>query len=221
MLKKTQQIKFISTHPLLDVPAPTPAVKAVPDSYRKMPSVIEGGMTVKKCVPFLDALTSGYTFYSSADVDYEFGKGFQQFAVVPTVSMHGKKQLEGVEITPEFDTQPYKWENLFVARTPKGYSTMFVHPMNRLELPFFTLGGIVDTDLHDVPVNFPFLMKKDFKGTIPAGTPLIQAIPFKREDWKHSVDATHGHTPSMNLSEMHNPPFGFYKKHWWERKSFR
>lgn len=221
MFKKNQKIKFTSTHPHLQLNAPTPATKAVPNSYRKMPGVIEGGMTVKKCVPFLDSLTSGYTFYLSADVDYSYEKGFQQFAVVPTVTLHDKKQLQGVELTPEFDTQPYKWENFFVTRTPKGYSTLFMHPANRLELPFFTLTGIVDTDMHDVPVNFPFLMKKDFKGVIPAGTPLIQAIPFKREDWTHDLDVKNGHTPKMNLSEMHNPPFNFYKRHWWERKSFR
>lgn len=220
MLKKTQKVKFISVKPEIELIKPTPATKAVPDFYRKMPGVIDGGMTVKKCVPFLDVLTSGYTFYLASDVRYS-EDGFEQASIIPMVTLHHKRQLEGAELTPEFDTQPYKWENQFIMRTPKGYSTMFLHPANRLELPFISLGGIVDTDKHEAPVNFPFLMKKDFKGIIPAGTPIMQAIPFKREDWKHSVDDTHGYVSKHDLTEMHNPPFGYYKKHWWERKSFR
>ena len=46
------------------------------------------------------------------------------------------------------------------------------------------LPGIVDTDRSPQPINFPFFIKKNFVGTIEVGTPVVQLIPFKRDDWK-------------------------------------
>jgi len=47
------------------------------------------------------------------------------------------------------------------------------------------LPGIVDTDAYNAPVNFPFVLRDPkMDGLIPAGTPIIQAIPFKRESWE-------------------------------------
>ena len=33
-------------------------------------------------------------------------------------------------------------------------------------------------------INFPFFIKEGFTGLIPYGTPIVQIIPFKRDDWK-------------------------------------
>jgi hypothetical protein len=46
------------------------------------------------------------------------------------------------------------------------------------------LPAIVDTDKHPIMVNFPFFLKENFSGVIPYGTPIVQVIPFKRENWK-------------------------------------
>lgn len=220
MLSRPKKVKFHSLYPQFNVPKPVAAYKVVPSWYREMPGVEGTRMTVKKCVPFLDALTSGYTISLAADTEFT-ETGFMNLTKVDTVSLHHPDQIGGVPIPPEYSSQPYKWENFFVMSTPKGYSTMFVHPMNRLDLPFFSLSGIVDTDKHPVPVNFPFLIKKNFKGTVPAGTPIIQAIPFKRDNWTSEVeDNTPANIPS-EVHLMHNPPFGYYKKHWWEKKTYR
>jgi hypothetical protein len=77
-----------------------------------------------------------------------------------------------------------KWINPWAIQTPKGYSTFFTQPMHR-ESPFTILDGIVDTDNYTAPVNFPFVLNDwGFEGLIPAGTPMAQVIPFKRESWK-------------------------------------
>ena len=53
---------------------------------------------------------------------------------------------------------------------------------------FSILEGIVDTDNYNAPVNFPFVLNDvKYEGLIPAGTPMAQVIPFKREAWKMEI----------------------------------
>ena len=48
---------------------------------------------------------------------------------------------------------------------------------------FEVLSGFVDTDTYVAPVNFPFVATAgDGIHTLPKGTPLIQVIPFPREE---------------------------------------
>jgi hypothetical protein len=80
-----------------------------------------------------------------------------------------------------------KWINPWSIKTPKGYSVLFTQPMHR-ESPFTILDGIVDTDSYNAPVNFPFVLNNwGFEGLIPAGTPMAQVIPFKRESWQMGI----------------------------------
>jgi hypothetical protein len=220
MLDLPKKIKFQSIHPMFDVPKPAPASKHMPEWYRKLAGVDDGIMTIKKCVPFLDAMTSGYIISLPVDVNFT-GKEFVNLTKVPVVSMHHKEQISEVSIPVGFSNQPYKWENFFTVTTPKGYSTLFIHPLNRNYLPFMSISGIVDTDAHPVPVNFPFFLKEGFTGVITAGTPLIQAIPFKRDGWVSEVEDNKPPKEHPDAYKMHNPPFGFYKKNWWSKKSYR
>jgi hypothetical protein len=64
------------------------------------------------------------------------------------------------------------------------------------------------------------LIKKDFVGIIPAGTPIAQAIPVKREDWSSGVDDSLGYQRPAFTATMHNPPFNYYKRHFWTRKKY-
>lgn len=80
-----------------------------------------------------------------------------------------------------------KWINPWSIKTPPGYSVLFTQPMHR-ESSFTILDGIVDTDQYDAPVNFPFALNDwGFEGLIPAGTPMAQVIPFKRESWQMEI----------------------------------
>ncbi|WP_138919474.1 hypothetical protein [Oceanicola sp. S124] len=73
-----------------------------------------------------------------------------------------------------------KFMNFWTLEVPPGWSLLFTHPMNREELPFRTLSGVVDCDLfRDGYVHFPALWtERDFTGTLPAGTPVAQVIPI-------------------------------------------
>jgi len=101
--------------------------------------------------------------------------------------MHPVDQLGDMPFSPEFSKYAYKWDNPYTIKTPPGYSVMFSHPVNMPYLPFYTLSGVVDTDNYFQPVLFPFIAKNNFNGVLPAGTPIVQVIPFKRDDWKSEV----------------------------------
>ena len=60
---------------------------------------------------------------------------------------------------------------------------MFVtHPVNRAELPFRLLSGLVDADRYNaVGLLFPAVwIDPDFTGTLPRGTPVAQCFPVPR-----------------------------------------
>ena len=69
------------------------------------------------------------------------------------------------------------------AALPAGWSLFATHPVNREDLPFRTLTGLVDADrFHEVGINFPALwLDETFKGTVPRGTPVAQCFPVPRD----------------------------------------
>lgn len=215
-----KKIKFFSIDINLEFIKPVPASKMIPEWYRNIPGVIDGIETVKKCMPFLDGMTNGYMILLPADIYIENGN-IQQITNDSFVETHSESQVTGIQIPKEFSSKPYKWINPFVIKTPRGYSTMFVHPANRVDLPFYTITGVVETDKFDLPVNFPFFVRKDFTGIIKAGTPVAQVFPFKRQDWEHEIEDRKQFKLPLYRFTMHNPPLGFYKKYFWQRKLFK
>jgi len=217
-----RKIKFHSAMPELDIMQPFPSSRLVPDWFRKMKPVSDNKISsVKRCVPFVDALTSGYIIPLPVDVVYSKERGFWSNAGFEIVSHHNPSQTQGVVTPPEFNTKPYKWSNNFHIKTPKGYSCLFIHPLNREDLPFHSFSAIVDTDTHPVIINFPFLVRDNFEGTIPAGTPLIQIIPFKRDEWSMSVkDTGKAHDYALG-HEVFTHPLGWYRQKFWNKKKFQ
>lgn len=221
MKLKGKNITFHTDKPDYDIPKPAPASRFVPDWYRSMPGVADGIETVKKCIPVLDALTLGYMIPLPADVMHDPNSGqIISNSDFKLNSDHMPIQTENVVIPEEFDPQPHKWINSWFVQTPKGYSTLFIHPMNRLDLPFHSFTGVVDTDKHPMIVNFPFVMRKDFSGIIPAGTPMIQAIPFKRDEWDSRVIDNKAYK-YLDDAANQNAPLAWYKRTSWNKKIFR
>lgn len=219
MIKNEKTVKFISTNVDLNIVHPKPSSKFIPEWFRKLPGVVTGTETIKKCMPFLDSMTAGYTIVLAADLKFD-GDDFENISKLDLVAKHLSEQLGDLDLPLEFNKTPFKWINYFVLKTPKGHSTLFTHPLNRIDLPFYSLSGIVDTDTFPAPVNFPFFIKKGFRGVIPAGTPIIQAIPFKRSSWKMTVDDESRYELPHKFYAHANPPFNFYKKHYWNKKTY-
>jgi hypothetical protein len=57
------------------------------------------------------------------------------------------------------------------------------HPVNRADLPFTTVTGLVDSDRYvDSLVHFPARWNDPgFNGVLPKGTPVAQCLAIKRE----------------------------------------
>jgi hypothetical protein len=100
------------------------------------------------------------------------------------IDFHDGAQVEG---TPFHEDDRYivKFNNFWTIKTPPGYSLLFTHPLNRIDLPFTTISGMVDTDTFpDNLINFPARWHDtNFNGVLPRGTPVAQCIPVKREIW--------------------------------------
>src|SRR3546814_12110356 len=62
-------------------------------------------------------------------------------------------------------------------------SDLYTHPLNRFDLPYRTITGLVDNDrYHDVFTHIPAVWTDpDFVGTLPAGTPIAQCVPLRRQ----------------------------------------
>jgi hypothetical protein len=217
-----KNITFHSERTDLDILRPAPASRFVPDWYRTMPGVMDGVETVKKCIPVLDSLTLGYMIPLTADVMYEpESKQILSNASFKINSDHMAVQTQDVVVPEEFDPQPHKWINSWHIKTPKGYSTLFIHPLNRLDLPFHSFSGVVDTDKHPIIINFPFVIRKDFSGIIPAGTPMIQAIPFKRDTWDSKVIDEKDSYFYEFANANQDAPLAWYKRNVWNKKTYR
>jgi hypothetical protein len=97
---------------------------------------------------------------------------------------------------------------------------MACHPVNRYDLPFITLTGVVDSDIAMSPGNLPFFIKKDFEGIIPKGTPIVQIFPFKRDDWKSQEDMSLVEEGKKETLLALRLAFGYYKSYVWKKKTY-
>ncbi|MBR9765931.1 MAG: hypothetical protein GYB53_21035 [Rhodobacteraceae bacterium] len=187
-------------HPALEplLPKPVPARRALPDWLREMPSeaaseVLDGAMvrTVKHCPPFLDALGLGVMIPLACDLLFEAGAVSWDWDMPALPDTLISRAPIGVHVPEQASGAPWqlavnsvlKFMNFWTLEVPPGWSLLFTHPMNREELPFRTLSGVVDCDLfRDGYVHFPALWtERDFTGTLPAGTPVAQVIPIPAE----------------------------------------
>lgn len=226
------KITFTNVSNNNEIDKPQPASQFVPDWYKKMSSYTNGKKvpidsgsngTVKKCMPVFDAITAGYIITSSADLYVEQidGEPYYRWAAMDLIAFHSTFQTPGHPFKKSDDDTP-KFINNWAIKTPKGYSCLFVNPMHR-DLPFTILPGIVDTDSYLRNVNFPFVLNDlTWEGLIPAGTPIAQVIPFKRESWKMEFGTKK--TNQETLGQMDKMSLVFwdrYKRFWWQRKEYK
>ena len=189
--------------------------------------------TIKKCMPVFDTLTAGYilkiprdiTVYQSREEnsnDIEYKTHFA-WTEVGAVSSHNIEQVEGYPHSGVHLKGLPKFLNPWIIKTPPGYSCLFTTPMHR-GLPFTIMPGIVDTDTFEYPVNFPFEMnEKGFEGILKAGTPMVQVIPFKRDEFVSEVYLyDHEYKEKYPDSNINTKNFeNSYKKTIWHKKIFR
>jgi len=214
---------------------PKPARSVLPAWYRNLPqwsSDVEGVpksklkdfTTAKKCMPLLDVMTTGYII--TTDGDLEIQKTSQG-----TMFSWADRQLVETHVVGQADGYPghnnrnpfAKWLNNWGIQTQKGYSSLFVTPFHH-ETPLKILAGIVDTDRYCDAVHFPFLIDENFSGLIPAGTPVAQVIPFRREDFTHQIVEEDQLNPNVVARTQKNLRASFrrgYKDRFWQKKNYQ
>lgn len=187
---------------VLNVPEeynPKPATASVPDWYKNLESYLGGDKkpngegtttgTIKRCMPVFDAITNGYILYTYTDIwiSQKDEMPWYEWPSFNPISWHPVEQAPNHPNRNGHQQSYPKWINPWAIQTPPGYSILFTQPMHR-ESVFTILPGIVDTDQYNAPVNFPFVLNNvKYEGLIPAGTPMAQVIPFKRESWEMSI----------------------------------
>ena len=212
---------------------PILARKLIPQWYKELESYMNGEKkpddkgtttaTIKKCIPVFDAITAGYLILSPADVyvSQKEGVPFYTWANYGLISFHPVEQAPNHPNRNGHIEYP-KWNNPWAIKTPKGYSCLFTAPKHRDNV-FTILDGIVDTDNYSATVNFPFVLNDTtFEGLIPAGTPIAQVIPFKRD----SFEMEFGKIADLELTnkivhKLKTKFFDSYKTQFWIKKEYK
>lgn len=172
------------------IPEPYPARKLMPDWYKNLPPKVEKknileNSTIKRCPPFLDAMVLGWIIPLAADVEFitnsdASGLNHKTKFHKSMIESHSQSQVEGNPHTPK---PPMKFMNYWAIKITKGWSVLFLPPMNRPDFRFECVAGMVDCDGYFEYINFPFYFtQKNYTGILKAGTPLVQVIPMKRDD---------------------------------------
>lgn len=193
---------------------PVPIKTNIPEWYKKLKYSIHN-KTIKGCMPFLETLTTGYLLKMPQDLyirhnvinpETKQKDTYHTYALNGVANelrqervnlnafgeMHAAEQLEGSPLVEKNKNLPfYKIHNPWHIRTPKGYSCLFLPPLNNKDDRFEIIPGIVETDIFQMEINFPFVINGDkypnLETTIKYGTPIVQVIPFKRDDWKMKI----------------------------------
>jgi hypothetical protein len=203
-----------------NIPCPEPSRSFIPEWYKD----IFGGkdiINVKKCIPFLDSLSSGYIQKTWTDIHVEEQNGQMKIWHDHKIQMFDYRSKTDMPVSEYFYEIELVWQRPWSVILPENMSAIVTHPLNRIDLPFTTLSGIVDFDksVHAPIGNIPFFIKKGFLGTIPKGVPMFQIIPFERHDWESEKQNYDNDFWNTKLNERLNI-VDFYKKKIWHKKKF-
>lgn len=214
------------------VEPPKPAKHYYPTWLKKVPYFINDEMaidnnganlSVKACLPFLDTFVSGYIQETWCDIwitvkDNQFS---YRYASGPDIMEHRAKSAQFYPNTEAFNTQEFTWKQPWIPELPDGYSMLYTQPFNRYDLPFLNLTALIDNDklIMERTTNHPFFVKNNFEGLIPKGTPYMQMIPIKRDEWKSETQPFNEEL-SLKALKLRQFFMGGYKKMFWQKKSY-
>jgi len=234
---ENQGIRFFYESKELDSIQPSASV--IPYWYRKVPLTLaqpDGTVkpSVKNCFPFAEALNIGYLLLTTED--YVFSQESNGMRVTSSTKdvFLGRPPKQSVVENPipeGYLRSAMSWSNPVSIEIPEGYSCLFTHPMNRFDIPFFTFSAVVDGYYKMPPGDIAFVIRADFEGVIPAGTPYAQVIPFQRQDFvfeenKGLLQRTEEHfaeivSRSKDYGEEWRNQKKEYTRNSWKKKSYK
>jgi len=232
------KITFRCDPALIDLlPRPLPARAALPEWLRAMaprvPSAVHGReiRTVKQCPPFVDAMRHGFLLVLPCDVAVAPGMRFSWDWSLPALSVeshphaplsfHVPEQIAGSPLA-HGQRSALKFNSFWTVELEPGWSLLAMHPVNRDDLPFRPISGLVDADrFHDGGINFPAVWTRpDFSGVLAKGTPVAQCFAVPREAPQlvfESFDEAHQAAYAKTVAEVLAAP-NIYRKHFRARR---
>jgi len=236
----TKEIEFValSEYHYEVAPRPVPTSQYLPswwknaDPYARMPEnpdgkkiVIRGqesNATFKKCTPMLDLLTSGYIvpLWAGVTVENIEGNLSINWRVNKQVfDLHGSQDID---IPDGYSLQQFKYLNPWIPQLPKGYSLLVIPPVGYPNSPFRCMSAIIDYDSTKHPLSPPVFVKEGFEGVVEQGTPMMQLIPFKRDDWESSFSfLKEGELTTIIDKYVKGTLVNNYVKKFWTKKHFK
>lgn len=219
---------------------PQPAKGFVPRWYKEAeleipPENYKEGL--KACTPFLDSMLSGYMLVTWAAIRFykEDGETKWEYVEKDDYGNYIKSDIDydmifkrdgraaGTVPRPQNSIHDhFVWRSRWGWKTPRGWSSLVVHPLNRIDLPFTTLSGVIDSDEWATWGQIPFFLRDDFEGIIPVGTPIAQIIPIQRKTWISTIDETIRKKFEFRSNEAHKDRriSGYYRKVAWKKKRY-
>ena len=215
---------------------PVPAGKLIPEWYKDTPIELPkidpytklNTPSIKRCVPVLDYLTTGYIIRATYEVqikEYIDSKLFVGFDYRSrNTELHvGKHPWHQAQFNAGDGRKHHylKINQPWHIRTPPGYSCMLFDPYYRFRKEYSFFPGVVDTDKHDEPIGLVGLIKeKEF--TISPGDPLVVVFPFKREDWQMTIKQQKDEWSKSSFKYRLNTYWsGLYASLFHSKKSYR
>lgn len=202
---------------------PILASKVQPEWWKKMKinEIVRGDkqQTIRACPAMQDWLTMGYYLIAQQDIMVQIGmdsydeSGKNSFAWAyddPKVgsSSHPDTQFGNAFIPEKMEGSPvkdaFKMRNPWNIKTPEGYSTFYLDPFLHQNNYFSVWPGIIDTDKFNLNMDnaqIIFYPKVNHSFIIKKGTPLVQVIPFRREEWSSSAQIKEPKTFIDNMSD--------------------
>jgi len=213
------------------LPPPVPARGQLPDWLRAMPANAHSDIhgrdirTVKQCPPFVDAMAYGVMILLPCDVRMDHGSLSWAWDVPePATSGHPRAPLS-FHVPAQLIGTPFasagqaaiKFNSFWTIELEPGWSLFATHPVNRWDLPFRTITGLVDADrFHDGGINFPALWTEpEFSGVLPKGTPVAQCFAVPRaapELVFESFDEAHQAAYAKTVSDVLAAPNVYRKR---------
>lgn len=179
----------------------------------------------KKCTPMLDSLLTGYIIPLWTDVQIRNNEeeglrlGWRQEV---QVFQHHSFEADQVNRPTGYLKEVFKYACTWIPQTPPGYSILITTPFGWKDNPIVPIPAVLDSDKSILDFSPPMWIKDGFEGIVEKGTPLIQLIPFKRDDWESTFDYYEDGEFEKNMARTFNGTIvNHYIKNIWSKKSFK
>lgn len=209
-IKKTIPIEIVSTVAGLESIEecrPQPAIKFLPEWWKetkhisqrftyqtgKWPEVFAGN--VKACPSFPDFFSQGVVIPMWTDTILRYNKNTTEYSWFTSNSdfkwdIHSNEQyIDDVNhsFLSKKASMVFKAVSPWRSITPKGYSILQLPLFYHFNDDFTVMPGIIDTDIHSQLNQQVLYMSDKEEIFIKRGTPFVQYIPFKRENYSYKI----------------------------------